>query len=382
MNLKDDENFQLITTIAQPLFGTVLNFPNLLSLKEIQFTDITFSRLAVYWKKKMRKENLESSKDFRTLITLEVIVGFCNLNKGQFSLSFQNFEFALKVIKDLESQSISLFKKSESHFLRSIYLLYAHSLLQCNSTDGGRLSMVEDLIEIIAELSDFIDTRIEHEFGRLAYYFQIIGDLYLERSIFLVKPVSGTSFYASKESLRESIRKFIILSTIKLNDDSTIRQVYDIILALLGLHGGICLKTLWLFNFLKEFFCLQQALEQTSKDNYLFSSLSRQLVLTCSSFLSKITKLEWDIDPEEREQIIYHSYALPDIRLTSKSLVSFELELPVDFFKTSTPRFESQFEKAHEKESEEFVRLWLKCFQDYHGLVPHEISNMYIELGF
>ncbi|KAH3684504.1 hypothetical protein WICPIJ_004513 [Wickerhamomyces pijperi] len=144
--------------------------------------------------------------------------------------------------------------------IRSFMLLSAYTLSQVdpeNREHEFQIANIDRMITLIMRQSNSIDTANERLLGRLETYFLVLGNLkYLKLHHMIYSKHEGSITEVDsdiEELIEEIIRMYILVINTKPLDDFGVFPIYDAILTLLSLYGGISMKTIWAFNFFKTF---------------------------------------------------------------------------------------------------------------------------------
>lgn len=347
----DDEFFNT-ETLTETIFEQVIEFLNVQIDTDIVILEETFVKIHAHWK--------DNEQQKRKRMRSSIIIGYCKFHQKEFKIAFDIFSDSINSINES-----GILKEN----ILSINLLRAQSLMKLTKFSLHEID--EQLLDIIC-WSEKVDPRKDYENGRLEYYFQIVGLLYLERSIPKRSPTSLVKI--SKNDLYEFIRKFIIVSTIKYPDDSTLLDIFNLILTSFFLYGGISIKIFWFFKTIKEYFAIEQSLYLGVQENsFGLSKLGHQLNDTLKTFLEFFCNLRDICTEKEKKNLIGDYYCLPNVDLKIKKDNKFELNPTQEFVSENF---------TMDNELDELVELWLKSYKDYHGSIPLEIERITSYLGF
>lgn len=180
--------------------------------------------------------------------------------------------------------------------------------------------------------------------------------------------------------LRETLRKLIILSTIKACDDHSLVTCYEYIITCIVLLGPLHVKTVRIFHFLLNFYKVHQQLnfigtvnEQSRTQTVLSFSIEGLEVFKkkCLELAKKVaSNFGSSINDNTRNNELSQSF------FTSKPIVFFNkqtgrLDLELD----SDRNFDSRRLIRQLSLSNEFIHLWIDSHDSFIGDIPVQVSS-------
>lgn len=234
----------------------------LLKGKEDIINEILETKLVRKDKKNLKDQVTEV--EFRNLFQVKTLTSFLFLYEGKFIKARISLNFLIDIyLQIIRKVDISTDDKTYGYEnIRSLILLSSY----CLSHESGpcdvyrhfcndkRFSDLETSLKLILHYSDKMNTFHERKLGRLEIYFLVLGNLNFE--IFLHQNIqkskdSCQEEESNKELLINAMRHYVLVINTKPLDDSSVFPVYDAILTLLVLFGGLSIRSIWAFSFFK-----------------------------------------------------------------------------------------------------------------------------------
>ncbi|ODQ80150.1 hypothetical protein BABINDRAFT_166520 [Babjeviella inositovora NRRL Y-12698] len=197
---------------------------------------------------------------YSVIVKHNTILAFLEFLNGDYSLAFHKLEKLLELF-DLVEETFSKTIDLHSHeFLspsvkRCIAIYMGQAALNfCPTSDA-----IEEVLSAVIDSGMNINIKAEYISGRLDQFFLVCGGLFERLSVMRalnmnveLRDPSGNVIRLSKSELEEAIRKYIFAAVMRPLDD--VVELYDRILWGLLLYGGIHVKVLWFFKFIRDYF--------------------------------------------------------------------------------------------------------------------------------
>ncbi|KAH3664395.1 hypothetical protein WICMUC_005780 [Wickerhamomyces mucosus] len=342
----------------------------------------------------------ENLIELNKIMKIKTITSFILLHEKLYNQAHNGFKWVLNlysnVLKKLFKNDYNILEKYEilkntfsTESMRSINLLSAYSMMNepnnnihhiinsnnINSTNSGSsisnnfIMKIDHYLSNIINLSDGITTEEERKTGKLEHYFLIIASLYFEKIIITSNNENQMKFMNLME-LEGIIRKLIIVSTLKLNDDSYNIQIYDFLITALLLYGGLNIRTVWAFNFFKNSFKLNLSINESllPKLDYKLCDFIEEFISSSQTLRKSFECKELPLKDEEKQILFSNMNSNEVINKSTLPMTRF-IKINRDGVKLviNPERNLSNIEICDRlRKSDEFINLWLESFKNYH----------------
>lgn len=207
-----------------------------------------------------------------------------------------------------------------------------------------------------------------------------LGLLYQKRAILSSEESHDGYLQLLRDCLEEMIRKFVIAINLLSSDDGVLSRLYEDVLTGFVLYGGLHVKVLWAFKFLKDYFTLETNLHDCPyTGNYLenlseFSAINKNMrfhlndIVSTQGFL-KGFDINYDLIDDDSTTIF----------LTTSALVVRENDTltMVKFVKETSPLIVKSHVRERIDKSNEFIDLWISSYKNYNGQIPNEVTDFF-----
>lgn len=365
--------------------------------------------------RKGEKNSSESSYEkYGEVVKHKFIFAYLNLLQEDYNNAVVKYEWILQFIDQLPECFRSCISKNSflSHVTKSVVTVLLNRCFLFGDIDCDK----EKLSEMFSQLleSTTLSTRSEYLCGRLASYFVSFGQLYQRAAIKQAAKITiecedplktVTAIRLETTNTEEMVRKYIIASANKAHDDPTVISLYDMIIWGLLCHGGIHLKTLWFFIFIRHYFHVEfdfGALH-TSPSHGCTELLEEEIFNRYSNgweLVEKIFDLRFMLTREEQESIWDPSngnlFLAPQIFDAGAKLLLMDLFYDENLRSSSSNFvFVSEFQVKHKlrshiklqgrsitqqlEVSRDLISFWCSAYEECHGLIPSAVRDFLME---
>lgn len=315
-------------------------------------------------------------------IMIKVVQSFLALLQFQYESAFQGFNWVLEFCSALCKKQ-KYRKILPEREMRCVALLCSRSYMRCTSK-VITLDGLSQRIFSILELSSNISIQKELLSGTLDHYFLTLGLLYQKRAILSSEESHDGYLQLLRDCLEEMIRKFIIAINLLSSDDGVLSRLYEDVLTGFVLYGGLHVKVLWAFKFLKDYFTLETNLHDCPyTGNYLenlseFSAINKNMRfhlndIVCTQGFLKGFDIDYDLIDDDSTTIF----------LTTSALVVRENDTltMVKFVKETSPLIVKSHVREQIDKSNEFIDLWISSYKNYNGQIPNEVTEFFEKIN-
>lgn len=346
------------------------------------------------------------------VIKHQIIRGFLAYLENDFEVATEIF---LWLVNFFEETSIELFNRDEylsgvTERLVGILLGACHLMKPLMEYNVSPLSILIN----IAQTSEKMNLISEYVSGRLSHYFIVTGGLYerlsFEEGVKIQVNDNIEALRLSPERLDDTLRKYIIATSIAANDDHSVINIYQRILWGLLMYGGIHLETFWFFKFIRDFIFLKLEFSPIVLPDIIvhtevefnphnigdiFEKYENGLELLENIYgikksIYKDRSMLLSNDPNDdcyflipqvfhfENQLIFSDQYYDEViqNISSRDFV-------LSSTNNLTPKRKVKIKLGNDRVQEkinisrELMGLWLDSFQQYHGRVPDEIIEFY-----
>lgn len=308
------------------------------------------------------------------VIKMKVVISHYKFLDADFQSAFAELNWVLQIwSKFSEKYDLNEEELPES-VIRSVALLSARAYIACGPLIVESAGLMKR-ISIILSLSKNISIPEEISNGRLDFYFLTLGVLHQRKAFKSMRQILPYKFQLERCALEEMIRNFILLINLIPNDDAIITKLYDEVLIAFISFGGLHIKVLWVFKFLRDFFTLEVNLHCCfTSDSLQTTSKFLLFQKDMKNILNEICRIRILIKKEEFD---YHDSCQ---FLVPKGLLDFKnhrlyLYEPNSHFSVS--EVSSQIKKSNE-----FINLWIESYKNYKGELPNEVYQFLKKINF
>lgn len=337
------------------------------------------------------------------IIKHQLIHGFIRYLQKNFNEALTFFIWVLNFICVMENKLSRYLNKTEflSYLTKRISCIFLVKCVEFGSIDFSPITLTGLLAKIVEQDSSELNLACEFFSSRLYHFFISCGIIYEKLAIKSTKCFSVDNHMIERyhaEHLGEMIRKYILGSSLMVQDDYKILVLLDKILWGLLMYGGIHLQTIWFFQSVKNYYQLSLDFAPIHYHESLDYKLFTNELIKYHNYydvLNKISELAGQITDEELIHLWDSSngelFLLPiifkhddklllmDQFYDEKSFVFDKENLILSDYtiqtklkgqcKISTRLIEQRFAI-----SKDFIELWITTFERYHGPVPDMIT--------
>lgn len=383
------------------LFHTILNFPSFYVFSNLDQNHVTNclqkDTKVCHTLGTPRQTYIEMSEhpiSCGLIVRHRFIEGFLAFLKQQYKESSRLFIWVISFITIVTRNFQTFQNQYFSGLAKRTALIYL-----CKSIELGSITVSPEMLKnILSKLSSGIGVHETSEFGE-----NHLNEHFISMGIVLEKLAINKSkeYHVNDLELKsydsvyihEMLRKYILATVYKAEDDSTVLEMYDKILLGLLLFGGIHLLTVWFYESLKNYFmikCETAPIHITSKDNYPAFSNDMTYV-NCQEILNKIHTLGLQLTNEEKDHIWDLEggdlVLLPNALVCGNTMILSTQFHNVDSFYFKESNFDIQdgnlvlkikgqckipipMLRHHYELSRELIDLWLNAYESLHGFIP------------